>query len=141
MSAIDKQLERAVKVAQVIAEHPDLPIKVLVPSTPSDYDTYYYDAYGASVRKLLFPKEVNALYGDFFGLDCDRYYDDVDELAEIIESYYLWDGEHGVYSHGPRELGRYMYPELGRWEDVYQPIADMMAEDMPWHEYIVIDCY
>jgi hypothetical protein len=24
---------------------------------------------------------------------------------------------------------------------LYRPIACMMAEDMPWHEYIVIDCY
>lgn len=33
----DKQIERAAKVAQVIAEHPDLPMMCLAPSTPSDY--------------------------------------------------------------------------------------------------------
>lgn len=27
------------------------------------------------------------------------------------------------------------------WVETYRPIARMMAEDMPWHEYIVIDCY
>lgn len=41
MSAVEKhKLERAAKVAQVIAENPNLPIKVLAPSTPSDLMCY-----------------------------------------------------------------------------------------------------
>lgn len=132
MTAIDKQLERATKVAQVIAEHPDLPMICLAPSTPSDYSSYYHDVYGASVQKMLFPNEVAELYGDFYGLDYDRYYDDVDDVSERIEDYWLWDNDHGK----PMEQ-----TDDNEWVKVYEPIANMMAEDMPWHEYIVIDCY
>ena len=138
MTIIDKQLERAAKVAQVIAEHPDLPMMCLAPSTPSDFDSYYHDVCGASVQRMLFPLEVERLYGDTFGLDMDRTYNDVGDVAEQIESYYLWDGEHGMTSGH-----MFMYADENgtTWDDVYVPIADMMAEDMPWHEYIVIDCY
>lgn len=96
MTAIDKQgIERANKVARVIAEHPGLPMICLAPSTPSDYDSWYHDVFGAEVKKMLFPNEVAELYGDFFGLDCDRYYDDADDVAERIEDYWLWDNGHG----------------------------------------------
>lgn len=38
VTAMEKvKTERAAKVAQVIAEHPDLPMMCLAPSTPSDY--------------------------------------------------------------------------------------------------------
>lgn len=77
--------ERAAIVAQVIASNPGIPMICLAPSTPSDYSTYYHDVYGAKVRELLFPNEVAELYGEFYGLDCDRYYDDRDDVAEHIE--------------------------------------------------------
>lgn len=128
----DKQIERAAKVAQVIAEHPDLPMICLAPSTPSDYDSYYHDVMGAEVTQMLFPNEVAELYGDFYGLDCDRYYDDVDDVADRIDDYWLWDNDHG----SPMQRG-----SNSAWNEVYRPIAEMMARDMPWHEYIVIDCY
>ena len=123
------------QLRKLIAEHPDLPIKVLAPSTPSDYETYYFDAYCAEVCDLLFPNEVAELYGDSYGLDCERYYDDVDEVADEIEDW-LWDSECGKALHG---FGANSLSDL--WIEVYRPIARMMAEDMPWHEYIVIDCY
>ena len=133
MNAIDKlRLERAAKVAQVIAEHPNLPMICLAPSTPSEFDSYYHDVFGAKVCKMLFPNEVAELYGDFYGLNCDRYYDDPDEVSERIEDYWLWDNDHGK----PMEQH-----DNGEWHRVYQPIADMMAEDMPWHDYIIIYCY
>lgn len=122
----------AVELVMAIMEHPGLPMLCLAPSTPSDFDTYYHDVTGARVCKMLFPDEVAELYGDFFGLDCDRYYDDVDEVSERIEDYWLWDGDHG----NPMASN-----DDGEWHKVYRPIADMMAEDMPWHECIVIDCY
>lgn len=134
MNATDKQrLERANRVAQVIAEHPDLPMMCLAPSTPSDYDSYYHNVCGASVQRLLFPHEVMKLYdGHTFYLDEGRTYDDLDEVADEISDW-LWDNECG------KALHRFEAAEL--WGDVYGPIARMMAEDMPWHEYIVIDCY
>lgn len=148
MNATDKQrLERANRVAQVIAEHPDLPMMCLAPSTPSDYDSYYHDVYGASVRKMLFPLEVEKLYGGTFGIDPERYFDDSDEVEDALTEW-LWDQEHGirydratrqwVLKDGRTEGGKYDDKE---WQAIYRPIARMMAEDMPWHEYIVIDCY
>ena len=120
------------EILGVISHYPNLPVMVLAPSTPSDYSTYYHDVCGASVQKILFPNEVAELYGDFYGLDYDRYYDDVDDVSERIEDYWLWDNDHG------RPM---LQHDDGEWHRVYRPIADMMAEDMPWHEYIVIDCY
>lgn len=124
--------ERQKEIGRIIAENPELPIMVLAPSTPSDYSSYYHDVCGASVQKILFPNEVAELYGDFYGLDSDRYYDDVDDVSERIEDYWLWDNDHGK----PMEQ-----TDDNEWVKVYEPIARMMAEDMPWNEYIVIDCY
>lgn len=128
----DNQLERAAKVAQVIAEHPDLPMMCLAPSTPCEYDTYYHDVCGASVESVIRPLEVENLYGGLYGLNPERYYADLDEVAEDIEDW-LWDCDHGLWL--------YQEEDSGAWVDVYRPIARMMAEDMPWQEYIVIDCY
>ena len=141
MSAIDKQrLERANRVAQVIAEHQDLPMMCLAPSTPSDYDSYYHDVCGASVQKMLFPLEVEKLYGDTYGINTERYFSDVDEVAEEIEDW-LWDSECGQFWDSEHQnLKCYDWVTDG-WVQTYRPIAHMMAEDMPWHEYIVIDCY
>ena len=141
MTAIEKQrLERATKVAQVIAEHPDLPMMCLAPSTPSDYDSYYHDVYGASVQRILFPLEVEKLYGDTYGIETERYFNDVDEVAEEIEDW-LWDSECGQFWDSEHQnLKCYDWVTDG-WVQTYRPIARMMAEDMPWHEYIVIDCY
>lgn len=134
MSAVEKQrLERAAKVAQVIAEHPDLPMMCLAPSTPSDYESYYHDVYGASVQSILFPLEVEKLYGDTYGIETERYFSDVDEVAEEIEDW-LWDSSS--YGNGAGTID-----DFATWVPIYRPIARMMAEDMPWHEYIVIDCY
>lgn len=124
--------ERQKEIRRIIAENPELPIMVLAPSTPSDYSSYYHDVTGAEVKQMLFPNEVAELYGDFYGLDCDRYYDDMDDVSERIEDYWLWDNDHG----NPMQQ-----TDGKEWAKVYEPIADMMAEDMPWHEYIVIDCY
>ena len=129
--------ERAAKVAQVIAEHPDLPmmcLACLAPSTPSDYDSYYHDVCGASVQRMLFPLEVEKLYGDTYGVETERYFDDVDEVAEEIEDW-LWDNKAGT--KGSKKVPC----DTESWIKTYRPIARMMAEDMPWHEYIVIDCY
>lgn len=140
MTAIDKQLERATKVAQVIAEHPDLPMICLAPSTPSDYDSYYHDVCGASVQKMLFPLEVEDLYGHTYGINPERYFSDVDEVAEEIEDW-LWDSECGQFWDSEHQnLKCYDWVTDG-WVQTYRPIAHIMAEDMPWHEYIVIDCY
>jgi hypothetical protein len=90
---------------------------------------------------MLFPLELEKLYGDTYGVNPERYYSDVDEVADEIEGW-LWDNEHGHEFMGewqdPFGGKHYVYDE---WSAVYAPIARMMAEDMPWHEYIVIDCF
>lgn len=145
MQAVDRRsLERASKVAQVIAEHPDLPMICLAPSTPCDFDSYYHDVCGASVKKLLFPSEVQKLYGDSYYLDLDRTYDDMDEVEE--ECYdWLWDNcGRDIVGHAPKPVCLNDIHEVRAMDTFakrYGHIARMMAEDMPWHEYIVIDCY
>lgn len=127
-------------MAHVIAEHPGLPMMCLAPSTPSEYDSYYHDVYGASVERILFPLEVEKLYGDTYGINPERYYSDIDEVAEEIEDW-LWDSECGQFWDSEHQnLKCYDWVTDG-WIQTYRPIARMMAEDMPWHEYIVIDCY
>ncbi len=105
----------------------------LAPSTPTDFDTYYHDVCGASVEGLLRPLEVERLYGGLYGLNPERYYTDVDEAAEDIEDW-LWDS--GSYGNGAGTVS-----DFATWAPIYRPIARMMAEDMPWHDYIVIDCF
>ena len=145
MSIMDKaRLERAAKVAQVIAEHPDLPMMCLAPSTPTDFETYYHDVCGARVGGILRPLEVERLYGGLYGLNPERYYTDMDEAAEDIEDW-LWDNtdvdaktlDTDIYGMRTRIVSF----DMREWEEAYRPIARMMAEDMPWQECIVIDCF
>jgi len=87
------------------------------------------------VCKLLSGAEVNRLYGSTYGLSFERVYDDVDEVAEEIEDW-LWEStDAGTIALRPEAF------DYNEWVKVYRPVADMMAEDMPWHDYIVIDCY
>ena len=123
------------EILGVISHYPNLPVMVLAPSTPSDYSTYYHDVYGASVQRILVPLEVEKLYGDTYGIETERYFNDVDEVAEEIEDW-LWDSTDA----GARNSWQEAY-DMHAWVETYRPIARMMAEDMPWHEYIVIDCY
>lgn len=130
------------QLRKLIAEHPDLPIMCLAPSTPCEYDTYYHDVYGASVEHLLFPNEVKKLYGDTFGMDFDRYYNDADEVTEQVLDYWLWDGDHGheLMEEHKDSSGRRHW-DYKHWSETYEPIARMMVDDMPWHDYVVIDCF
>lgn len=146
MSAIDKQgLERAAKVAQVIAEHPGLPIKVLVPSMPSDYDTYWCDATGARVEWLLYPDEVqgSAMKSDerrYVGLSYGRIYNDEDDAAEDVAEWLFKRWFDLARDHGMK----YGWDDESA-DDVLTEFCGMLARelvaDMPWHECIVIDCY
>lgn len=128
------------EILEVISHYPNLPVMVLAPSTPFDYSTYYHDAYGASVQRMLFPLEVEKLYGDTYGINPECYYSDVDEVAEEIEDW-LWDSECGQFWDKEHQNLKCHDWVTDGWVQTYRPIARMMAEDMPWHEYIVIDCY
>lgn len=138
--SVKTQSEITKEILEVISHYPNLPVMVLAPSTPSDYSTYYHDVYGASVERILFPLEVEKLYGDTYGINPERYYSDVDEVAEEIEDW-LWDSECGQFWDSEHQNLKCHDWVTDGWVQTYRPIARMMAEDMPWHEYIVIDCY
>lgn len=162
MTTIDNQIERAAKVAQVIAENPDLPIKVLAPSTPSDYDTYWHDVTDASVAWLLYPDEVqgNALNSDmrrYVGLNYERIYSDEDDAVEdvsgwIFERWFDFARDNGMrYESDYRNKAmddaltefcgyEYDYEHNVSIDCMAEALASKLVEDMPWHEYIVIDC-
>lgn len=158
MNAIEKQgLERATKVAQVIAEHPDLPIKVLAPSTPSDYDTYWHDVTGARIDWLLYPDEVQGVdQRNYCGLDCERIYSDETDAVEDVAGW-LFDNwwnhaqTHGMryerYGEAPDDVLTefcgydYDYEHNVSIDRMAEVLASELVEDMPWHECIVIDCY
>lgn len=157
MATIDKQLERAAEVAQVIAEHPDLPIKVLAPSTPSDYDMYWHDATGARVAWLLYPDEVQgADLRSYCGLNCERIYSDETDATDDVAGWLFdnwWDHAqtHGMRYERNGEAPDDVLTEFCGYEYDYEhnvsidrmaeELAFELVDDMPWHEYIVIDCY
>ena len=157
MNAINKQrLERATKVAQVIAKHPDLPIKVLAPSTPSDYDTYWHDVTGARVAWLLCQDEVQGTdLSNYCGLNCERIYSDrtdtVDDVADwLFDKWWEHAQTCGMRYECNDESPDYVLTEFCGYKYDYEHnvsisrMTEMLAfelvEDMPWHEYIVIDC-
>ena len=155
MTAIEKQrLERAAKVAQIIAEHPDLPMMCLAPSTPCDFDSYYHEVCGASVDSILKPYEVERKYGTYCGLSDEKYYTDetdaMEDVAEwLFESWYDVAVRYGM-NNGPLGLVESNDDRLTEFigadnsytaADLSENVAWKIVEDMPWHDYIVIDCY
>jgi len=122
------------KLRDVIAANPDLPIIVLSHEVGGDYDSYYQDVTDVSVEDLVFPNEVESLYGDTYGLNPERFYADVDEVQDDIEGW-LYDNDHGSeFYKGAGFANQYF-----DWVKVYGPIAKMMAKEMPSHKYIVIE--
>lgn len=146
----DKQLERAAKVAQVIAEHPGLPMMCLAPSTPCDYDSYYHDVCGASVEYILKPREVERKYDTYCGLNDEKYYTDESDAAEDVSQWLFelwWDTaqEHGftkgIWEGIPSDMLTEFCGAERNLGDFCDDVADALVGDMPWHEYVVIDCY
>lgn len=154
MTAIEKQrLERAAKVAQVIAEHPDLPMMVLAPSTPSDYDSWYHDVTDARVDSVLKPDDVYKKYGSYCGLNVEKYYTDDDDAREDISEWLfeIWYDQASLNGMRQRreitvsnddELTEFIGADYRYTAyELAENVAWKYVEDMPWHEYIVIDCY
>lgn len=128
------------KVRSVIAESTELPIILITSDYGGEYDSYYHDIDDIYVTSLLFPHEVERMYGDTFGLDEGKYYDDIDDVSEMVENYWLWDNGHGFHSKTVR-IGQTSFgasTAVRDWIETYRPIARMIAEDMPWHKYVVI---
>lgn len=128
----EKALDATFQLADILFRRTDLPIIISAPCTPEDFDYWYHEVVSVKVCSLLNTEDVEKEYGEAFGLPLERYYDDVDEVSERILDYWLYDNDHG------KPMERFDDDE---WTDTYKPIADMMARDMPWQEYIVIECY
>lgn len=128
-----KQSECDNELREVLTENPDLPILVLSNDIGGGFDNYYHFVTDTHVEDMLFPDEVEKLYGDTYGLNPERWYSDLNEAQEDIEGW-LWDFDHGseyTKENGPQN-------QYFEWVKVYGQIAWMMAEDMPTHKYIVI---
>lgn len=142
--------ERTTEVLRTLLnEYPDTPVRILAPSTPSDYDTYWHDFDEARMGCILEPEDVEREYGGYLGLNCEKFYDDEDDAIEdvtesIVEGWYYTAIDHGMRpdegdswdeavakfcGYDPKEFKSFMVRELiGR-----------LVNELPWREYIVID--
>ena len=153
------ELNPATKIASVMAEHPDLPVIVNVPETPSDYDNYYYAAKDAYVETLLDPNDVVAEFGGTIGLNPSHLYWDEDSALDDVADFlydrwfdcaWLHGMQYEYYMHRvlmPKDavLTKYcgfaydhMHGSSILW--LVDRIAREMVSAMPWREYVVIDC-
>lgn len=152
------------QIAKVIAGHPGLPVKVLAPSTPSDFSTYWHDAYGASIEWLLYPTEVQGDYWKdrshwerhYVGLNDEKIYSDEDDAVDDVSEWLFGVWYDEAHKHGMGQLEsattipddllttfcgfNYGYSPFSM-ADMCDEVARAMVRDMPWHETIVIDCY
>ena len=124
-------------VAKVLSAHPDLPVILLTDDLGDMYDCHYSECRGATVERLLFADDVVETYGAPFGLEPGRVYDDESDVAERIVGSYLWDGLHGT-DLCPAYSGESHREVNDNWIEVYDEVADAMAADMPWRDFVVI---
>lgn len=140
------------ELRKAMAEHPDLPLMANCPSLPSDYDNYWLDVVGVRIESILKPAEVNRQWGDYFGLADDRYYWDDDDAIDAVSDWLFngWYDEariHGMAyypwrTHDPSPsdvLTDFCGAEsdIGYFAD---SLARSLVREMPWQDYIVIDC-
>ncbi len=110
------------QVRSVLNANPNLPIVLLTEAVSSwdGYQYYYHEGIEARVEWLLEPRKLEKELGTTFGLNYDKVYSDFDDAREDIADW-LYD-----CSDEP-------------WEDGdYDRIAEMIANDLPWVETIVI---
>lgn len=140
----------AAQLRKVVAEHPELPMMVLAPSTPSDFDSWYHDVCGASVESVLKPDDVAKQYKDACGLNYERFYTDEDDAVEDVADalFDAWFDEalrHGMRQMTWDEVPSEMLTEFCGAEmdmaDFSGDVARAMVRDMPWQDYVIIDCY
>lgn len=116
----------------------DMPVLVMAPSDGNpDFCTTVWAGVDVRVETMLLPRDVERLYDGVpfhgwtlgtMGLDEDKYYEDEQEAAgDILD--FLWDSECGT------DLDR----DSGEWSRAYEPIAEMICDELPWREVLVID--
>lgn len=143
------------QLRSLMAEHPDLPMMVNSPSLPSDYDTYYLDVCSARVDCILKPDDVEKRYGDYHGLNCEKYYNDEDDAVEDVSEWLfeIWFDKAWLYgmSFASTKANDDILTEFCGYEYDYgndvsiatmaDNVARAIVQDMPWQDYIVIECY
>ena len=138
-----------VELRKLMAEHPDMPLMAKCPSLPCDYDSYYLDVCGAYVETILKPDDVKKKYGHYFGLDSERYYWDEDEAIEdvgehVFDTWFdvaLTHGMENDYSKTPDGLLTEFCDAESGLGDFSEDLAKAIVEDMPWQDYIMVDCW
>lgn len=136
------------ELRKLMAEHPDMPLMADCPSLPYDFDNYYLDVCGAHVETILKPDDVKKKYRHYFGLDYEKYYWDEDEATEdvaehVFDAWYDIALEHGMYndySKTPDELLTEFCNAESGLGDLSEDLARAIVDDMPWQDYIVVDC-
>ena len=149
--------ERARQVRDVLDAHPSLPIMVLAPSVPTDYDSCYHDVIDADVQYVLQPDDVHRANAHkandgYVGLDYEKFYTDEDDAVEDVSEWLfdVWYNE--AIRHGMPFRSPYGEPtqsdaltefcgassDMGNFSDT---VARAMVRDMPWREYVIIYCY
>lgn len=136
------------QLRELIAAHPDMPLIADCPALPSDYDHYWLDVCGASIDTILKPSDVKKKYGDYFGLNDEKYYWDEDDAIEdvtecLFECWFDLALKHGMpyeYKDIPDDaLTKFCGAESGMG-DFAEDVATCIVEDMSWCKHIVIDC-
>ncbi len=110
------------QVRKVLNDNPKLPIVLLTEAVGNwdDYQYYYHEGIEAKVEWLLDVSKLEKQVGMTFGLNPEKIYSDYDYAAEDIADW-LYDNSDDT------------------WEDgEYSRIAEMIADDLPWEETIVI---
>lgn len=142
---------KAAKLSEVIAERPDIPVICLAPSR-------FMYATGARVEWLLDPWEAQGSAYDaerYVGLDYERVYSNEDDAVEDVSEWLFenwWDCaiRHGMHESCRGEAPDDVLTEFCGYEYSYpgnsianmcDDVARAIVRDMPWHEYVSIDCY
>lgn len=111
------------QVRKVLNDNPTLPITLLTPGVSDwgDYVYYYHEGIEAKVEQLVYPRKLEEKYDTTFGLNYDRVYDDPDDAREDIADW-LYDCSDEPWEN----------------DDDYDRIAEMITDDLPWEETVVI---
>ena len=125
-------------VRKVMAEHPDLPIIVIGEQVSyAEWNYCYLEKLKATTAHLLFPSDAT-LYG-CCGLDDFKIYDDFDDVRDAIaeELYLGWE----MYASKHRGGTTYLIDARDGGisiSDMVETLAEAIAGEQPWREYVVI---
>ena len=136
------------RVARAMAVRPGLPVMAKYTSTPMGDDQHLPGVRGAYVDALLDPGDVRKTYGSSVGISDWRFksedYIAVTEVMDFLfEHWYHLALEHGMSPAYGRLPSAVLTEFCGSESDIgafCEELATHMVEDMPWQEYIFVEC-